>query len=235
MGTKLAPSFANLFMGYFEETYVTPYPKQPFLWKRFIDDIFIIWTYGPDELSSFVTYLNSVHDTIKFTCEHSSLSVDFLDVKIQISEKNQLKTTLFCKPTDTHNYLLYSSEHPRHLLNGIPYSQLLRVRRICSDLSEFKRNAMMLCSHFVRRGYPKHLVKLAYEKSLSLDRDELLNKELLKSTSVGASITQPDATTKNANAFYCITTHNPRNSPIHDIINTNWDILQKTKTTRDIF
>ena len=68
----------------------------------------------------------------------------------------------------------------RHLLNGIPYSQLLRVRRICSDLSEFKRNAMMLCSHFVRRGYPKHLVRLAYERSLSLNRDELLNKELLK-------------------------------------------------------
>ena len=144
MGTKLAPSFANLFMGYFEEKYVTPYPKQPFLWKRFIDDIFIIWTYGPEELSKFVTYLNTVHDTIKFTCEHSSLSVDFLDIKIQTSDTKKLKTTLFCKPTDTHNYLLYSSEHPRHLLNGIPYSQLLRVHRICSDLSEFKRNAMML-------------------------------------------------------------------------------------------
>ena len=52
---------------------------------------------------------------------------------------------------------------------------------------------------------------------------------------MGASTTQPDATTKNANAFYCITTHNPRNLPIRDIINTNWDILQKTKTTRDIF
>ena len=67
MGTKLAPSFANLFMGYCEEKYVSPYPKQPFLWKLFIDDIFIIWTYGPKELSRFITHLNSVHKTIKFT------------------------------------------------------------------------------------------------------------------------------------------------------------------------
>ena len=160
--------------------------------------------------------------------------MDFLDITIQISDYNELKSTLFCKPTDTHNYLLYSSEHPRHLLNGIPYSQLLRVRRICSDLSEFKRNAMMLCSHFVRRGYPKHLVKLAYNKSIELDRDELLNKELLKSTSLEHAI--PSRQTKKPNdTLYCITTHNPRNPPIREIINTNWEVLQKTKTTRDIF
>ena len=219
-------------MGYFEEKYVAPYTKQPFLWKRFIDDVFIIWTYGPDE--RFVTYLNSVHDTIKFTCEHSFTNVDFLDVTIQISEKNNLETTLFCKPTDTHNYLLYSSEHPRHLLNGIPYSQLLRVRRICSDPSEFKRNAMMLCSHFVRRSYPKHFVLVAYEKSLALDRDELLNKELLKSTSLDQA-PRPKPSTNPPDTFYCITTHNPMNPPIREIINTNWEVLQKTKTTRNIF
>ena len=234
MGTKLAPSFANLFMGYFKEKYVATYPKQPFLWKRFIDDIFIIWTYGPEELSQFVTHLNSVHDTIKFTCEHSLHSVDFLDITIQMTPTNRLSTTLFCKPTDTHNYLLYSSEHPRHLLNGIPYSQFLRVRRICSDSSEFKRNAMMLSSHFIRRGYPKHLVESAYNRSLALNRDDLLNKELLKSTSVGNNNTSPQHK-NNTDTFYCITTHNPRNPPIHEIINTNWEVLQKTKTTRDIF
>ena len=101
MGTKLALSFANLFMGYFEERFVSPYRKQPFLWKRFIDDIFIIWTYCPEELSKFVTNINSVHETIKFTCEHSVQSVDILDITIQLSGNNPLKTTLFCKPTDT--------------------------------------------------------------------------------------------------------------------------------------
>ena len=229
MGTKLALSFANLFMGYFEEKFVSPYRKQPFLWKRFIDDIFIIWTYGPEELSKFVTYLNSVHETIKFTCEHSVQSVDILDITIQLSGNNPLKTTLLCKPTDTHNFLLYSSEHPRHLLNGIPYSQLLRVRKICSDLSEFKKNAMMLCSHFIRQGYPKHLVKSAYERSLNLDRDELLNKELLKSTLVDAKNPQTNKQTNASDTFYCITTHNSRNPPIRDIIETNWELYKKLK------
>ena len=42
MGTKLAPSFANLFMGHFEDKFVYSYPLKPFLWKRLIDDIFFV-------------------------------------------------------------------------------------------------------------------------------------------------------------------------------------------------
>ena len=39
MGTKLAPSYTNLFMAKFEEKYVCTYPLQPKLWKKFIGDI----------------------------------------------------------------------------------------------------------------------------------------------------------------------------------------------------
>ena len=41
-GIKLAPSHANLFMTTFEEKYVYTYPLKPALWKRFIDDSFMI-------------------------------------------------------------------------------------------------------------------------------------------------------------------------------------------------
>ena len=75
MGTKLAPSFANLFMGHFEDKFVYSYPLQPLIWKRFIDDIFFVWTYGQDELDKFVNYLNTCHDTIKFTLEISCLTL----------------------------------------------------------------------------------------------------------------------------------------------------------------
>ena len=42
MGTKLAPSYANIYMGWFEDTHVYPYDPQPLIWKRYIDDIFFI-------------------------------------------------------------------------------------------------------------------------------------------------------------------------------------------------
>ena len=36
MGTKLAPSFANIFMGWFEDNFVYTYKLQPLMWKRYI-------------------------------------------------------------------------------------------------------------------------------------------------------------------------------------------------------
>ena len=46
MGTKLAPSYANLFVTKFEEKYVYTYPQQSTLWKRFTDDTFLIWIHS---------------------------------------------------------------------------------------------------------------------------------------------------------------------------------------------
>ena len=40
MGTKLAHSYANLFMTKFEEKYVQTFPLQPIIWEIFNDDIF---------------------------------------------------------------------------------------------------------------------------------------------------------------------------------------------------
>jgi hypothetical protein len=39
MGTKMAPSYANMFMGDLEERLLLSSLKQPLLWFRFIDDI----------------------------------------------------------------------------------------------------------------------------------------------------------------------------------------------------
>ena len=155
MGTKLATSFANIFMGDFEDKFVYSYPVKPLIRKRFIDDIFFIWTYGDNKLKDFVTHLNNCHDTIKFTREQSLSTANFLDITISKEDLGHIQTNLYCKPTDSHNYLMYCSEHPRHVLKGIPYSQFLRVRRICSIENEFFENCFMLSSYFLWRGYPK--------------------------------------------------------------------------------
>ena len=44
MGTKLTPSFANLFLGIFETNALSNAPFKPCTWWRYIDDIFMIWT-----------------------------------------------------------------------------------------------------------------------------------------------------------------------------------------------
>ena len=69
MGTRVAPSYANIFMNDFEEKHIYSYRLQPVAWYRYIDDIFCLWQHCEDELEKFTTHLNGVHETIKFTIE----------------------------------------------------------------------------------------------------------------------------------------------------------------------
>ena len=112
MGTSLAPNYANLFTDRFETHALAGYPPKPLVWKIFIDDIFMIWTYGEDSLNHFVEYLNSLHESIKFTHESSRTEINFLDTTLKFDTKRELITTLYNKPTDTHLYFHYSSAHP---------------------------------------------------------------------------------------------------------------------------
>ena len=94
MGTALAPNYANLFMDRFETNVLANYPLQPLIWKRFIDDNFLIWTQGEDSLKDFVNYLNNLQPTIKFTSETSTESINFLDTTVKLDEHRNITTTL---------------------------------------------------------------------------------------------------------------------------------------------
>ena len=51
MGTAAAPNYANLFMDRFETKALSNWPLKPLIWLRFIDEIFMIWTHGEDNLN----------------------------------------------------------------------------------------------------------------------------------------------------------------------------------------
>ena len=66
---------------------------------------------------------------------------------------------LFVKPTDTHQFLDPTSCHPYHCKKGIPYSQTLRLNRICSDNSNFDKRCNELQSWLLEKGYSKKMVR----------------------------------------------------------------------------
>ena len=101
MGTRMAPSYANIFMGKLEQQLLARTRKGPPIWWRYIDDIFVLWNHGEESLNSFVEEINQAHPTIKFTTEWSRDSVSFLDTTVTIVD-GQIVTDLYVKPTDTH-------------------------------------------------------------------------------------------------------------------------------------
>ena len=63
MGTKMAPAYANLFMGSIEPTLISHGDPYINMWKRFIDDIFLIWTGTHAQLNTFTSIINTIHPT----------------------------------------------------------------------------------------------------------------------------------------------------------------------------
>ena len=65
IGTKFSPSFANMFMSKVESRMLMEYHLAPWVWCRFLDDIFLIYLHGEEARFYFFAYANSYHETIK--------------------------------------------------------------------------------------------------------------------------------------------------------------------------
>ena len=72
MGTWMAPSYANIFMGMLENRILQTVDKTPTVWWMYIDDIFAIWPHDGEYLEQFIHIINDMHSTIKFTIEWSN-------------------------------------------------------------------------------------------------------------------------------------------------------------------
>ena len=173
MGTRMAPSYANLFLAKFETDALRRAPCQPYVWWRYIDDIFMIWTHSVEDLNTFTTFLNDIHPTIKFTCNYSFTSIPFLDVNVSLNNGN-ITTDLYTKPTDKHQYLLHSSCHPVHTKRAIPFSLALRLRRICSTDETFTLRTNELATYLNKRGYNRSFLKHEIQRVHNITRTEAL-------------------------------------------------------------
>ena len=117
-------------MAALEKVFLELLIKKPWLWWRYADDIFMSWHHGEDLLKIFLDKLKIFHPTIKFACEYSREKVNYFDVQIIVRE-GKLRTDLYVKQTDSHQYLHSSSCHPYHCTKLILYSQALIINWNC--------------------------------------------------------------------------------------------------------
>ena len=219
MGTKMAPNYANLFMQSIEEKLLNSSHLKPKAWYRFIDDIWFVWPHSEADLLKFIGLANNLHPTIKFTYEYSLTEISFLDVLVK-KTGNGIVTTLYTKPTDAHLYLNYHSCHPVTQKKSIPYSQALRIRRICSNLQEYDIHSQRLIQYLAARGYPLKITKQAVARARILDRTTLL---------------QPIDRSSVSNSLTIITTHHPHNPLNSSNIKKHWEILGLHRDTTHIY
>ena len=156
MGTKMAPSYANLFMGDLELQLLELGKPRIHMWKRFIDDIFLIWTGSQQQLDEFMGKINSHHRTIKFTHETSENEATFLDVTAYKGEKFQttgiLDVKTHIKPTNKQLYVYASSYHPPATKLDIAKDEAKRYLRTNSTKQHFDGMLKKLTAKLIQRG-----------------------------------------------------------------------------------
>ena len=112
MGTKFAPIYATLVIGYLEETL---YRKGSIKFgqqngeyfmkfrNRFLDDCFVPWTRYLNNLIRLHYILTSLHPSINFIIEYSQKELPFLDFLAK-KTGSSIDTDIYFKPTDSQQY-----------------------------------------------------------------------------------------------------------------------------------
>lgn len=227
MGTKMAPSYATLFMGYLEVslyqkisnelgTDIGNYFQEN--WLRYLDDCFIIWPKSFGDHNILIKILNSLHPNMKFTTNTNNNETPFLDIMISIQDK-QLHTDIYYKPTDTQQYLHFKSCHPRHTKINIPYNLARRICTIVSDKKRRDERLEELKTMLHKREYPLNLIETGINKAKSFTRNELL---------------KPKDKQQNESILTFVHTYNPNNKQMSTVINNSLEILQGSTRLNNI-
>ena len=219
-GIKLAPPYACLAVGGFEEKAfkeLSPAVKEAIvIWKRFIDDIFLLFRGSEEMCNQLVDWLNNIMPgIIKLKSNYSNECVEFLDLKIMIGN-GKLLTDLYIKPTNLQLYLDYRSNHPEPCKNAIVYCQALRIVERCSLPELAVPHLEQLKSKFLERNYPENIVDMQIEKAKGKDR-----KQLIYQGRKGRK--------KNDKKVRLIFTNNEANPPIHKWLREGKKFLKTTK------
>ena len=181
MGTKMAVSFADIFMAKIETEIINHCTKKPLVWKRYIDDVFSLWDTSKEEVNTFIEQANSYHPTIKFTTEISDKEITFLNTRIyrgaRFEKESILDTRTHFKPTETFKYTHFKSCHPPGVKKGFVKGEALRLLRMNSSKETFEENINKFKQNLRLRATQTILSRKCSQKLNSLTGSQLSKKK----------------------------------------------------------
>ncbi|GJQ80733.1 hypothetical protein Trydic_g9328 [Trypoxylus dichotomus] len=99
MGSPLSPVLSNIYMEEFERIAMYSYELKPKMCVRYVDDTFVIWAHGEEEINGFLQHLNGLEESIKLIMEFEvDNRIPFLDVLVHKQSDGTLRTTVYKKP-----------------------------------------------------------------------------------------------------------------------------------------
>jgi hypothetical protein len=139
-------------------------------YRRFIDDVFGIWTCHEDPVQDearwllFRARLNDWHG-LQWIVSGRSNCVNFLDLTLTLRGAT-ISCTLFEKAQNLHLYLPPRSAHPPGMLFGVIAGTIFRARSLCSDPQDANSKILAFWRHLLARGYATTTIKPLFDRAL---------------------------------------------------------------------
>jgi predicted GIY-YIG superfamily endonuclease len=158
MGSPLSPLVCDIFMEDLEERAIESAAVKPLLYKRYVDDTFVIWPESMQPVEHFLDHLNNQSSSIKFTMEkEQDEKIPFLDVLVY-KNNNKLSTAVYRKKTDSGRYLNYNSNHPPAVKRGIANTLITRAETHCKETTTKNEEIKHIKNVLRNNDYPEYIV-----------------------------------------------------------------------------
>lgn len=221
MGARFAPSYANIFMGFWEEHFIwknNPFGANLVLYARYIDDILIIWDGSDPSLQSFLEHCKNNPFGIEFTHVLDEKCLVFLDLELQSDQDGNIFSKTHFKPSGGNSYLHAKSNHHPRWIQNVPFGQFCRLRRTCTKKEDYLEQSKLLMQKFSEKGYEANHIESAFSKYLALYDDPSNND---------SNNTEPRHQTTPVTQQACFSTqYTSKAFEIQSIIKKNWNILK---------
>ncbi|CAF3407066.1 unnamed protein product [Rotaria socialis] len=176
MGLAFTQTLANVYMFEWEQPLVEYQQLLDERYGRCIDDDFMATNLPRDQIIAKLDKVHNSDPNIRITYTVKS-AVDFLDVAIENNDR-QLKTVVFQKPSAEPYVLPYTSDHPHHVHLNIPYADLLRVARLCSNVEDFEIERINIEMSLLLNGYPPKSIRKQFHRFFDLNNTLPVLKQL---------------------------------------------------------
>lgn len=204
MGTNCMPPAAQLYLARNWETkakalWAERFPGKPYpdVFRRFIDDGFVVFEGTEQEILAFVDVLNCALPNIKITYHYSQFQVDFLDTVIykcmedamtSLDGKVRLKVRTHQKALNKYLYIPYTSYHHHGMFKSFINAELIRYVVTNSDECWYNCMVRKFTHRLCQRGYPRALIDSIASRVSYANRQQFLAPKVGNKAKPGQSV-----------------------------------------------
>jgi len=112
------------------------------------------------KLSEFLTHLNKIENSIRFTMEKEKEGcLPFLDLLVKRSPSGHLLSAVYRKPTHSDRHLNFRSEHPIQHKQSVVNTLFQRAKKLSSTAQDLNNELKYVKRTLLLNGYPKWIIK----------------------------------------------------------------------------